>query len=108
MRTDDGRVSGGTAGTSWVAGESPDPHEVPACSLEAPTSPDVLSPLDELLSIRRQIRDLEALELEAIWRARVEGVSWRSIASVSGLSSSTVRRWASRDDEVTRRRREAS
>lgn len=84
-------------------------HSDVATSAGTPdTHPEDLSTaLEALRALRVRINELEALELDAIWRARVAGVSWRAIAEATGITSSTIRRWAARssaDTTFTRRR----
>lgn len=67
---------------------------------------DAMEPLDALRSIRGRLSQLEALEVDAMWRARLDGLSWRTIAAATGINASTIRRWAAREpSEFTRRRR---
>lgn len=61
--------------------------------------------LDELRLIAERMRALEALEVEAVWRARVAGVPWRSIAASTGVADATIRRWAARSPAATFTRR---
>lgn len=83
-------------------------HSDVATSAGTPdTHHDLSTALEALRALRVRINELEALELDAIWRARVAGVSWRAIAEATGITSSTIRRWAARssaDGAFTRRR----
>lgn len=67
---------------------------------------DAMEPRDALQLVAGRMAALEALEVEQVWRARVAGLSWRSIAALLGVPPSTVRRWAERDpaDAFTRHR----
>ena len=67
-----------------------DPAAIPLL----PRDLDELDPL-EALQLVAEFRTwaMEAFD-EQVQRARVAGVSWRAIATASGVNASTTRRWA--------------
>lgn len=109
MRTDDvGSPISGPVRLSESPGTAPAAQMDAQIALAESPHPDALSTLDALAMLRAKIHALEALERDTFWRARAEGLSWYTISAASGIGRSTVRRWAAREDDPTRRRRDGA